>query len=144
MVGRSVVRAAPALIGIAAIGPVLVILTFQRPTGPASASNPAGLSTNAPLASGLAQFSGEGFTMDYPETWHYYPLNFVAAPRFSVAGYLASQPIDTSAICHATPNSASCDFGAYALDPGQAAIEVSYRGGMFGSESPVDFWDHSN
>lgn len=138
MSGRFHVRAGPLILATAAVAAVLGLLTlggFGESTGGTADASP---SPSAADASRLATYSGEGYAFEYPASWHAYPLRMTAS-FFTVAGYLASEPIDTSKICTSTPNSTSCNFRGYDLDPGQVVVEIAAWGTPM--DDPLAFWD---
>ncbi len=109
--------------------------TFQSP----SASDAFGASAT-PAATGLAHFSQNEWSFDYPVAWSYYPIEGFVFSFYSVQGYLASAPVETSKVCQRTENSISCGAHDYDLPPDNVVITIG-NGGMPMSD-PVAFFDH--
>ena len=60
-----------------------------------SASGAVGASAR-PAATGLAHFSQDEWSFDYPAAWRYYPIEGFIFSFYSVQGYLASEPVDSA------------------------------------------------
>ncbi len=88
----------------------------------------------------MAHFSQDEWAFDCPAAWRYYPIEGFIFSFYSVLGYLASTPVDTSKVCQRTENSISCNAHGYDLPPGNVVITIG-NGGMPMSD-PVAFFDH--
>jgi hypothetical protein len=133
------------LIGIGLLAAAVVVGLAVRAhmvvpvTQPSDSIRPTDVPTTEPAQPQPGVFHGDGWTFDYPSTWKPYPMRVVAF-EFTTVGYVASTTIDTSAICSETEDSASCDFGAYRLPPGNVVIGLANWAP--GIEDPVRFFEH--
>jgi hypothetical protein len=91
-------------------------------------------------AAGLARFTHDEWSVEYPAAWRFFPIAHFSFSFYSLAGYLASTPVDTSQICQTTPGSTSCNARGYALPPDNVVIAVG-NGGV-PMDHPIAFYDH--
>jgi hypothetical protein len=131
--GSRALRAAPWL------ALLLVVASCSSASGP-SASEAASSPESTAEAPGLAHFSQDEWSFDYPAAWHYEPMSGFITSFYDVLGYLGSTPVDTSQICQTTANTQSCNAHGYDLPPGNVVITIGTGGRPI--SDPVAFFDH--
>ena len=138
MRAQSLVRNGAVILGVALVAALLGVLALGGRAEPPGAALAPTQSPGQPRAGGLETFTGDGYAFEYPAAWGSYPVQMTAS-FFSVVGYLASEPIDTSRICTTIVNGTSCNFRGYDLHPGNVAIEIAGWGTPM--DDPLAFWD---
>jgi hypothetical protein len=121
------------------LGLLLVVASCSTGSGP---SDPAGSTSPVPTAeaTGLAHFSQDEWSFDYPAGWHYEPTPALISSFYNVVGYLGSSPVDTSQICQTTPTESRCNPHGYDLPSGNVVITIATWGSPM--IDPVAFYDH--
>ncbi|MGZ6300484.1 MAG: hypothetical protein ACXWMN_08350 [Candidatus Limnocylindria bacterium] len=119
---------------------VLLAACSVTPKPSPTAAGMVGSPSPTAQASGLARFTHDDWSIEYPAAWRYFPISGFVTSFYDVAGYLASTPVDTSQICQTTPNSQSCNERGYDLPPSNVVITVG--GGGIPMDDPVAFYDH--
>jgi hypothetical protein len=121
---------------------LLLVLVACTGGGPAPSPSTSGSisAKAAPVPTGLAHFSQDEWSFDYPAAWRYEPMSGFITSFYDVLGYLGSTSVDTSQICQTIGSTQSCNAHGYDLPPGNVVITVGTGGRPM--SDPVAFFDH--
>jgi hypothetical protein len=89
--------------------------------------------------SGLARFSGSGWSFSYPSDWTFEPISYDNS-FYSPIGYMGSTRVDTAGICETTSSSETCDPRRYEMPAGNVVIAIG--SGAWIITNPADYFEH--
>lgn len=92
-----------------------------------------------PGPSGLAHYTGDGWSFDYPAAWQFSKVD-ARSSFFDTIGYLGTIAVDPDDICQHSANTTSCNIRGYDLPPGGVVVHFAHWGTPMAD--PVEFYDH--
>ena len=111
-------------------------LRHRLPGGALTACNGPWLSH--PNGSGLATFTLDDWSFEYPAAWHFESIHYFQS-FYNPVGYLGSTSVDTNHICNGTPSSQSCSPRNYDLPPDDVVITIGV--GAWIMNDPAQFFE---